>query len=80
MENWYDRFKDFMAEYLRSTRPELKVKEVMSIWQEAGDPFSGCETCGYGAQEPSVEIAYVAEDGSKSYVIISGDLARIFGY
>ena len=79
MEDWFERFKEFMAQYLQGTQPELNVDKVTSIYQDDGDPFSGCETCGWGTTEPFVDIDYVDVDGNRGSVTL-GNLPSIFGY
>jgi len=80
MEDWNDRFLQFLGDYLRGTRPELDVVTVTSVFQDAGDAFSGCETCGWGSDDPQVDISYVDGAGDSCSVSIDGNLANIFGY
>lgn len=80
-ETWQDRFYAFLAEYLNDKNlTNEKVDKVTSVWQDAGDPFSGCETCGYGALEPSIDISYVDVNGERGSVTIDGSLNSLFGY
>lgn len=80
-EGWRDRFYVFLAEYLNEqTLTTVKVDKVTSVWQDAGDPFSGCDTCGYGALEPCIDISYVDVNGDNGTVTIEGTLNSLFGY
>jgi hypothetical protein len=81
LESWQDRFHAFLAEYLNDKNLTFtKVATVTSVYQDAGDPFSGCETCGWGALEPSIDISYVDVNGDRASVTIEGSLNSLFGY
>lgn len=67
-ENWVDGFKGALLRYVQVVRPE--AVEVLS-WEEdiTRDIWNGCDTCGFGADEPYVlMIRYrTADDYSSVY-------------
>jgi hypothetical protein len=79
--SWKDGFKAALLKYIKSCGRENAV-EILS-WDEeitSGD-MGGCDTCGWGADEPyELAIYYLTEDGVRSVYTTTTPFGELLDY